>query len=267
MAELPTYKYDLPENRVNKLCAVFLRSVPFHPASRFGCYILDSQDKYSDLGRYIEGKIFNETFSNDPLLMMKEYGPYDTASTLFVVIDHETKMPVGSLRIIRPSKAGLKSLVDLASTPLQITPSQFYKEYSLNPRECVDLAIIAVERRYRGKKFDFIPSLLLYRTLYTQVLLDSRYAAVVSIIDKKPYHLLLNLGMPFKPIFDSHPFTYLNSGVSYAVFARTSDFLPSVSQKVKRYRWAPSPTKQYMRRMMQKLIDGKGLDHMMGYPS
>lgn len=265
MADLPTRRYDLSLETINQLCRQFLMASPNQPATHFGCYILDGMDKFSDLGRYIEGKIFNETFKNDPRIMLKEYQPYDKASTFLIVIDHQIQMPVGVMRIIKDSKAGLKSLIDLKDTPLEISARQFYEAYQIKPSGCIDIATIAVERGYRGRTFGYIPSLLLYRALYTQILTDPKVQAVVAIIDEKPYKLLLALGMPFKPIFNSRPFTYLSSDISYALWAKTEDFLPSVRQQARQYRWTVSPSRQYLRRMMLRLMDGQGLDHMMGY--
>jgi hypothetical protein len=263
MTQVITGKYDLPKKQVNDLCKAFLTKSNLK--THFGCYLIEGTDKYSDLARYVEAKVFDETFKNDAATMLAEYGPYDRFSTFFVVIDHKGKMPVGALRVIKPSNRGLKSLVDLKTTPLKITAADIYKTYKIKPSECVDLATIAVEKQYRGRTYNFIPSLLLYRALYSQVLQDPSYLQVVSIVDKKPFELLLSLGMPFTPILNSKPFSYLSSDISYAVCAYTADFLPSVTKKASRYRFSPRPSRQYMRRLMLQLINGKGLDHMMGY--
>jgi hypothetical protein len=264
MSSRPRAYYSLTDQQVKKLVRDFLWTVK-KPASRFGCYMIPGTDKYSDLGRHVEGQVFYEIFRNDAKVMVKEYGPYEDASILFVVIDHNTEMPVGALRVIEHSDAGLKTHIDLVNTPLRIKPEHVYKTYDVAPPEVVDIGTLAVDKAYRGRKYDFIPSLLLYRALYTEVITNPKNRMMVSIIDEKPYLQLLRLGMPFKPILNSSHFPYIDSEKSYAVYAYTSEFLPSVRRKTRLYLLSISPTHQYMRRMMRKLMHGKGLDHMMGY--
>jgi hypothetical protein len=254
--------YDLTKKQIKFLCLDFLASKKQRPQSRFGCYLLVGSDKFSDLARYVETRVFDETFQNNHIVMLKEYGPYDVSSIFFVVIDHLKRMPIGAMRIILPSKVGLKTLVDLESSPLMIKPMQFYEAYKIKESQCVDLATIAVDKDYRGRTHSYLPSLLLYRSLYLWILQDQQYERVVAIIDQKPYRLLLKLGMPFKTIMGSDSFSYLNSSVSFAVQAKTSDFLPSVSARANRYLLSPRLTNQYMRRLMRRLINGRGLDDM-----
>jgi hypothetical protein len=109
-----------------------------------------------------------------------------------------------------------------------------------------------------------IPSLLLYRSLYTTVLSDPKIKAAVAIIDERAYGLLLRLGMPFKPLFGSSSFAYIDSKASYAVYAYSHEFLPSVVKQARRHRYSLSLTRHYIARMLKKLINGKGLDHMIG---
>jgi len=264
MGQQISSRYDLTDTEVNKLCWEFLKTVK-RPDSRFGCYITVGKDKFANLARHVESKVFHETFKNDPAVMVKEYGPYDTASTFFMVIDHETAMPVGALRVIEHSEAGLKVHTDLINTPLKLKPAHLHDHYKVSPAETVEVGTLAVERGYRGRKFGFIPSLLLYRALYTEVISHPKNKMVLSVIDQKPYHQLLRLGMPFKPVLNSGPFPYIDSEASYSVYAYTSDFYPSVRRKSRFYLWSVRPSRQYMRRMMRQLMHGRGLDHMMAY--
>lgn len=264
MAQKLSNPYDLLDTDIIKLCQRFLKTAR-RPSTRFGCYMLAGNDKFSNLARYIESRVFYETFKNNPSVMEKEYRPYDASSIFFVVIDHETSMPVGALRVIEHSKTGLKMHADLIKTPLKLKPEHIHSHYQVQPHETVEIGTLAIERGYRGKKYSFIPSLLLYRALYTEIINHPKNKMVLSVIDEKPYQLLRKLGFPFKPILDSEPFPYIDSHASYAVFAYTSDFLPSVRRQSRFYLWSVSPSRQYMRRMMRKLMNGRGLDHMMGY--
>jgi hypothetical protein len=258
-------RYNLTKTQIKALCSNYLGSLDHKPSTRFGCYLFEGTDDFSDLARYVETEVFDETFKNNHRVMLKEYGPYDISSLFFVVIDHVTSMPIGAMRVILPGKAGLKTLVDLTNTPLKLQPNHFFEAYNILPSQCVDLATIAVARDYRGRTYKYLPSLLLYRSLYVRVLKDRKYKRVVSIIDQRPFEMLLKLGMPFETILKSKPFSYLNSGVSFAVQAKTDNFLSSVSTQASRYGRSLRPTNQYMRRLMRRLISGRGLDSMIDF--
>lgn len=263
-------RYDLSAEEIKQLSIEFFSTIENKPDGKFGCYKVPGVDKFANLARTVEGEVFSETFKHTPQEMAEEYGPYESSSYFYVVFDHQLTTPVGALRVTAPSEAGLKTLNDLPVTPLGITPEDFYKGYDVRPDECADIATAAVVKEYRGRAFDFAPSLLLYRALYTDTLRNPQFKQAVSIIKDRVYEQLLSLGMPFKPIFDSEAFYYLQPETqekrekSYAVTAATSEFLPSLTSKARAYRRSLSPIQHLRANMMQKLIDGRGLDHMMG---
>src|SRR4051812_3155607 len=114
-------RYDMSAEEAYELCSEFLRVQEHRPDTQFGCYMIGNSSKYSNLGRYVESNVFLKSFGNTPNVMESEYGPYEQASNFFVVIDQETEKPVGVMRVIENSDAGLKSLVDLKRTPLHLT--------------------------------------------------------------------------------------------------------------------------------------------------
>jgi hypothetical protein len=205
---------------------------------KYGCYILAGGHPCANLARHIERKVFEDSFGNTAPIMEEEYGFYEHASTFFLIMDHEEILPVAAMRIIHDSPVGLKSLEDLPFTDIctsdgdAITPEMVYAAYNIEPDECVDVATAAVARDHR---MNGIPALLLYRTLYLTIAADqTNYSHIVAIMDTRAERALKKMKMPFRPILDSQPFSYLDTAadeksnndksLSRAIIARTPDF-------------------------------------------
>jgi hypothetical protein len=248
--------YDLAAEEVRSLCGDFLETPEIDvPEGKFGCYVIGTDSPYSNLGRYVEAKVFDETFSNSAELMEEEYGPYDESSEFYTVIDQEEKMPVGVMRIIKNSEAGLKSLEDLKALGLGFTKEEVLKGYGIDEDACVDVATLAVEQDYRGHKTGYLPSLLMYRTLYNQILSNPDYTHTVNIIDKKAEKSLSTLHFPFAPVFDSDYFSYLDSAESRVLLAQNSLFHPQLTYWVQKMRAENADQQDQMQTALANTID------------
>lgn len=263
----PTYNLSLEQAQAS--CAEFLNSQENRPKTRFGCYLISGSDEYSNLGRFVEGQVFMDTFGNTPDVMETEYGPFEKASTFFVVVDHEANLPVGVMRIIENSEAGLKSLVDLERTPLKLKPEEVYEGYNIDPGKCVDLGTLAVLPQYRGPAADFIPASLTYRTLFLTVLDNPKFEHVVTIVDENALRNLQFFKFPFQPIFNSEALSYLDSPNSYAMIAQNSAFYPEVTLWAEKLReqsqWSGNARRLWQATMMDSFINGGPMDEMLGF--
>lgn len=223
-------RYDMTEEEARQLCHNFLATPELDvPEGKFGCYEITADSDFSNLGRFVESTVFDETFDNTPELMDEQYSPYDQNSSFYVVIDHEAEMPVGVMRLIRNSEAGLKSLNDLEAAGVGFTKEDVCQGYGVNPDRCVDIATLAVLEDYRGVKAAWLPSLLTYRKLYQDILSSPDYDHVVAIIDQDAEKNLHTLKFPFEPMFGSDYFSYLDSPKSRAVIAKNSMFYPQLT--------------------------------------
>jgi hypothetical protein len=266
--EIHAARYDMDALEANRMCTDFLdRTQDTVKESRLGCYKFESSSKEANLGRYVESTVFYETFGNDPILMDQEYGPYEHSSDFYVVVDHEEKMPVGVMRIIKNSGAGLKSLNDIKDTPLEFTDEDVCAAYGIDKDRCIDIATLAIVPEYRGPKAEGIPSLLMYRTLFLNVLNNPDYTHVVTIIDEKAERNLRTFKFPFEPVFDSDYFSYLDSARSRLLMAQNDQFYPYVTMWADRYcaNADGSSIKQWIGTTMSSLVDqGVGpLDDML----
>lgn len=260
--------FNLTHEEARQLCTEFLNSNEQLPDSQFGCYIIRGDDSYSNLGRFVEGTVFLGVFNNTPKVMEQEYGPYDNASTFFVVIDHEARMPVGVMRVIENSPAGLKTLNDLEKSPLQLAASETCQKLGIDADKCADIATLAVMPEYRGRAANFLPSLLLYRTLYLTTLDNRRFDYTVTIVDRKAERNLETLKLPFKPI-DTRYFSYLDSLQSRALYGVNAEFYPIVEQNRKAIlqdtEGDNSGMGLWLTAALDGLANGVGLDEMLAF--
>ena len=169
-------RYDMKPEEAQMLCREFLNSPETQaPDGKYGCFVIGADSNFSNLGRFVESTVFNETFDNTNELMHEEYSPYDQTSDFYVVVDQEAELPVGVMRIIKDSAAGFKSLDDLEKVKVGFTKEDVYQGYGVNPEKCADITTLAVLSDYRGSKAAYVPSLLMYRTLYLQILSNPEF--------------------------------------------------------------------------------------------
>jgi hypothetical protein len=263
-------RYDLTQDEAKVLCGEFLSRREQKPEGRYGIYLIDGKNIFSDIGRYIESTVLYEYFKNTPEQLQKQYGDYDNYSMFLVGIDHETREPMGEMRIILPSELGQKSLNDLPKTDLKIYPETVYTAYDMDPDKCLDVATIAVAKSYRGKRGDNLTSLLLYRSLYVRFLKDPNYTHVVAILDLEAKNSIDKYKIPFRPILDTEAFSYLESPLSLALIAQTTEYYPQVDYWQRRLALEAlddedenADEKQHRAAVMKMLKDGDNIDTML----
>lgn len=178
----------------------------------FGSYLIDGQSAFADLGRYTELEVFAEFFGNDAALLSNEYDAFDSASTHIVIIDHETRMPVGSTRPITHSDHGFKSLADMALRPEWNVPVEEIEKFHgvrLDPATTLDQATIAVRQDYRQG----VVSPALFHGLYW-FCLQKGIENVVGIGDVNFIELCWAMNTPCEVICDLPALSYLDSPLS-----------------------------------------------------
>ena len=223
-------KYDLSGDDVKALTSKLLYERPPRSEERFICYMLDGDDEFSDIGRNVEREVFEHSFGNDAEEMAAEYGRYERTSTFFVSIDTENQAPTGALRVIGNSPQGFKSLNDLEVSSLQLQPQQVLDHYKIeNPDTVWDIGTVAVLPEFRSAAGSI--SVQLYRAMYVTAM-QRGVEHFVSIIDQKPLQKLVDyLGIPFKSLMDSQPFSYLGSDASQAVYGYVPEFYKKMNRK------------------------------------
>jgi hypothetical protein len=202
----------------------------------FGAFIIRGDDRFANLGRSVEAKVFHDEFAHAPADMHRLYDRYEVNSTFYVVMDQPARQPIAVMRIGENSDGGLKTFVDLPQTSLKITDDQICLAYEINPDQCVDLTTWGIMPEHRGLQADPTVRNLLFRTLYMNVISNPKYTHMVSIVDRKAQRSLWAYRFPFNRIFDSMEFEYEGSPENFAIIGKNSEFYPQSLHWINKYR-------------------------------
>jgi hypothetical protein len=267
-------RYDMSPEELQRDAELFLEMNPPRQGSgRFACYRIEGTSEFADIGRSIEGTVFMDTFNNSAETMRDAYGPYEEASIFFVNFDTEAKKPVGVLRVIQNSEAGLMTLNDLASgknmhdtkTGLPVQRSvesvmSFHSQGHSGRKEgfddlndCWDVGTLAVLPEYRASTAGMAAaSAQLYSSLYVSAM-HANIKHFTSVIDAKLYRILTRfLGVPFEPLANTPEVNYMESAKSRVAYAYVPDFYRIVDDHRK------GPFGRAARKPLDRMLDGNG---------
>lgn len=199
-------------------------------SERFSVHSVPGTHPAAEFGREIEREVFAETFGNTREQLEGEYRPYDDASVFLITIDRHLREAVGTMRVIMPSVAGHKSVLDLARGPwhedhlevLARTPGAPHLE------DTWDIATLAVPRRHRDAGRMVSRSLMdvfahaTYASLSTAA--PARYW--VSMLDLPVLELIQRTwNRPFRPWTGVPAGSYLDSPASLPVWTDTREWI------------------------------------------
>jgi len=267
-------RYDLNNEEMQVAVEGFLDANPPRDDQPFACYRVSGNDPAANIGRTIECKVFKEYFEdNTPDNMEQEYAPYEPASTFFISFDVVNRKPVGVLRIIEDSEAGMKTINDLTSgnvksvkgKPIRLTKQEILADCGMTDlNDCWDVGTLAVLPEYtesRGQ--DGNAKVLLFRALYASAI-SANVKHLVSIIDNKAHtKLVKQLGVPFKHLARTPKISYMSSPASHAVHGYVPDFYPVMDRRRNsRFNF----TAHAVRPFLERLMDGeKGTDQQLQF--
>ena len=239
------YAYDLCDAERDELAREFLASRALYCRDRLACFQIEGTDRFADIARQIEREVFQESWGNDAATMKNEYGPYDESSVFFVVFDTKVKVPAAVLRMIRNSRAGLKTIVDLDDVvkspiaPIAIPVDDVLAHHRIDDLDrCWDGATAAVPRRYRRK---LVGAHLQVMRVVGAAAVRENIQHFVAVLDAPVFRAARHvLGLPLEPLAGTPPFTHMDAPDNQAVYAHVSSLLGStitgnrrVGQKVR----------------------------------
>ena len=200
-----------------------------HATEPFGVYVWADPNPAAWLARHVERVVFEESFGNSPELLDMEYGRYDRSSLFLCVIDHHRRVPVGMVRAILPSAAGLKSLNDLEREWGENVEDVFARTGLEVQRELVlDCATVATSPEYRGGVTHGVISMALYQSFATAAVANG-FRWVVAVIDAPVLRVLqYRLGRVFETYEGVPAMPYLGSTASMPVWCDA----PAVSARL-----------------------------------
>lgn len=222
-------RYDVSESDMSRHVSDFLQTAEESPATRVQCYLVED-DAMKNVARTVERVVFEQSFGNDAAQMHDIYGPYEEESTFFLSVDTVEQRPVGALRAVRHSEAGLMTFNTLPSEATDVEPEQIIEHYQMGSLDKVwDIGTVAVLPDYRrdGKGV----SVQLYRAMYLAAMKNG-IEHLTSIIDERPLETMTKyLGIPFEKMVGTQPFSYEGSAKSYAVHGYVPDFYPKMKRQ------------------------------------
>ncbi|MFP5348201.1 MAG: hypothetical protein ACLGIA_14400 [Actinomycetes bacterium] len=171
-----------------------------------------------DDARRLEEAVFGEVFGNTPEQLAAEYGPYEHASQFLLCRNASSGSALGVGRLIRPSDAGLKTLVDVAAEPWRADGSLLAQRAGLDLERTWDVATLAVLPSARRG----VVSATLYRAL-VDAMQKAGAVSWTAIVDCKVLTLLRRAGISAEPLPGLEPAPYLGSVSSVPVFGHFAD--------------------------------------------
>lgn len=175
-----------------------------------------AQDEHE--ARRIEERVFGEAFGNTPEQLSAEYAPYEGAS-LFLLCSSGPSAPAeGVARLIAPSTARLKTLVDIEAEPWSVDGDTVASAAGLDLDRTWDVATLAVLPHARQGAVSF--------ALYSALLGTMTSAGALSwtaIVDTKVLVLLRRAGVSVDPLPGLRPAPYLGSVSSVPVYGHLAE--------------------------------------------
>lgn len=226
------------------------------PSGRFiGVEVTDADAEMADVARGLEAEVFGKAFGDTPDALMQLYGPHESNSRFFVVIDTERrrrasfkKSPsvVGVMRVgegyvaeaLTISKAA-EELADPA-TGNKLTVDQIKQHHGIHPsaeatgNKVWDIMTMAIDPAYRaGSRLGrrAVVTALLQR-MFINAGEKSGITKVFTLIDSGALRGLKSIGIPFEDVAGiDQEFAVEGSAKSRAQFGDLTKFRPAASRR------------------------------------
>ncbi len=181
-----------------------------------GVYAFRPEEPGALLPRSVEEQVFEEAIGDTAAAVLAdEFTPYDHASLLFCVVDQQRKVPAAMLRLILPSRSGLKTLNDLPAVWEQPLDALFAGSgLDYDPDHTWDLATLAIGAEYRAAAFQGLVTMALCQSVS---MLGARlgFPWSVSVLHVPVLRMLQwKLQRPFNEFEGVDPRPYLDSPAS-----------------------------------------------------
>jgi hypothetical protein len=164
--------------------------------------------------RRVEAEVFLQAFGNTPEVMAREYGPYEQRSRFVAVVDDADGSALGTARLITPDGSGrLKTLLDVAGEPWQLSVPDGLAAAGLAGRTVWDVASLAVHPRFRAGAAGAEVSLALCHGIWRYAR-DCGIPGMVTILDDRVHRLVRAMGLPWHAMAGATSQPYLGSPAS-----------------------------------------------------
>ena len=203
------------EHQLDNLRSI-AQSVIGDAAEPMGVYAFRPEEPGAALPLSVEQTVFEEAIGDTAAaLLADEFAPYDHASLLFCVVDHHRRLPAAMLRLILPSRAGLKSLNDIAPTWGMSAQELFAAgDFDFDPNHTWDVATLAIGPEYRAAAFQGMVTMALCQSI-SMLGSEVGFPWSIALLHVPVLRMLQwKLHRPFNEFTGAEPHPYLDSPAS-----------------------------------------------------
>lgn len=229
-AEIVPPTYELSDEELQRLTdeLIDMRTAEYSPEERFVSVVVNPQDPRSNVARHIERVVFEKRFKNNGAVELAEaYGPYESASTFFIVLDRQNRRPMSALRVIQNSPSGLMALNDLESE-FHVSKENAIVMHGMDDLNTVlDIATVA---RMPDYKTELKAVTLAYRSMFVWAERHSIEHFVSMIHDGPHKRMTQYFGIPFSPLAGTPPGPYFGSEKTHPVYGKRSEFIEKMTR-------------------------------------
>jgi len=226
MTAVDGYDYEQPVEAMRTTVEELLQERPPRTRKQFVCYEV-SQESHNNTARTIERIVFESRFGNTARDMERIYGPYESGSRFFLVVDQGSREPAAATRLMDTSKVGAMTLNSLPPEKIDSSASKLLTELGVSDSSPAwDWGTLAVLPEYRrgGRGI----SMLLIRAGFLSACRND-VKHIFVILDEPVFQTLNHyLGIPYKVLAR---FSFEGSELSVAVHGYVPSFLPKVRRK------------------------------------
>jgi hypothetical protein len=255
-----TVAYDPDPQKAHDACSELLGE-DWSSGQQYLGFLLGLRHPLVNIARHVEAVVFAEPpFDNTPDMLREEYEAFEAASYFYLVVDAVAARPVGAMRVIKNSDAGLKTLADIEADEVGLSTQAVCEAYELDLERVCDIGTLAITPDHRGTAAEYLPALLMYRMFYRDLVEDPEMDHAVTILDRRVEARFRALKFPFHPILESDYFPYLGSPESRALIGHSWEAAPTVTYWLERFRRTPDG--QFAAAALESIM-GDGLDGLL----
>jgi hypothetical protein len=230
--------YNTDAQKAHEACRELLGEA--RSSEQYLGFVLGPEHPHADIARYIETVVFAEApFDNTPEMLRAEYEAFEAASHFYLVVEVASARPVGAMRVISNSSAGLKTLVDIERAGIGPSAQAVAEAYELDWERVRDIGTLAITPENRGTSAEYLPALMMYRMFYRDLVENPAVDHAIAVLDRRVEERFLAMKFPIRPILGSDYFPYLGSPESRALIGHFREARPQLTYWLERYGGSP----------------------------
>ncbi len=175
----------------------------------------DAQGDLRTAAEECEESVFLEAFGNTKEQLNSEYETYNDQSVFIAVSDVDGYVQ-GTVRLIAPGPAGLKTVNDIAREPWGLDGERVTKAAGIDLAHTWDIATMGVRAECRSNRL--MVTMALYHAMMKATRVNEMTSAV-AILDSHAQRVMNSLGYIFPAMPGVKPAPYLGSAASTPVYA------------------------------------------------